>query len=63
MKTPTFAPDLKIGQKVRLWDSEGVQEIADINSTRTRVILKGFLGEFKPVDLVILRGELKEFSK
>ena len=69
MKTPTFAPDLKIGQKVKvLWrspnpDPYAILEIGSINSDRTKVLLKGFFVEFTADELVILRGELKEFTK
>ena len=69
MKTPTFAPDLEVGQKVKvLWrspnpDPYAILEIGSINSDRTKVLLKGFFAEFAPDELVILRGELKEFTK
>jgi len=68
MKTPTFAPDLEPGQKVNVVfrnpnPPEQVYEIGSINSSRTKALLKGFWTEFEPQDLVILRGELKEFTK
>ena len=70
MKTQTFAPDLKPGQKVKIlfkkppepWLKE-TYEITSINSTRTKALLEGLWTEFEPQDLVILRGELKEFTK
>ena len=69
MKTPTFAPDIKVGQKVEILymyplpRPDQIFEIGSINSKRTKVLLKGFFIEFAPDELVILRGELKEFSK
>ncbi len=68
MKTPTFAPDLKPGQKVKILyknplpKPDHIFEIGSINSKRTKVLLKGFSGEFTADELVILRGELKEFK-
>lgn len=69
MKTPTFAPDIKVGQKVKILfnnpissDFNNVYEIGSINSKRTKALLRGFWHEFLPDELVILRGELKEFK-
>ena len=72
MKTPTFAPDIIVGQMVKILYKKPAEpgesfinlfEIGSINSDRTKALLKGFWTEFEPQDLVILRGELKEFSK
>ena len=70
MKTPTFEPDIKVGQKVKILFKKPlpihlnkVYEIGSINSNRTKALIDGFWGEYTPQDLVILRGELKEFSK
>ena len=69
MKTPTFAPDLKPGQKVKilfkkpLGHTNGIYEIRSFNASRTKALIDGMWTEFEPQDLVILRGELKEFTK
>ena len=69
MKTPTFAPDIKVGQKVKILfkkpkgSTREAYEIRSFNGRRTKALLDGLWGEFEPQDLVILRGELKEFTK
>ena len=69
MKTPTFAPDLQVGQKVKILfkkptgSTKEIYEIRSFNCFRTKALLDGLWGEFEPQELVILRGELKEFTK
>ena len=69
MKTPTFAPDLEPGQKVKilfknkLGHPNGIYEIRSFNASRTKALIDGLWTQFEPQDLVILRGELKEFRK